>query len=78
MDVIPQRVRLLGERHLCNPFGETRIVEIAEIDRAILPRSTSIIAATLVTVFVTECSGKIVSGVISIMASTSRLPNHLK
>ena len=31
---------------------------------AILPRSTSIIAATLVTVFVTECSGKIVSGVI--------------
>ena len=44
----------------------------------IVPRSTSIIAATLVTVLVSECIGKIASGVMSIPASTSRLPNHLK
>ena len=45
---------------------------------AILPRSTSIIAATLVMVLVTEWIGKIASAVIGVPLSTSRLPKHLK
>ena len=32
MAVIPQRARLLGQRHLRDAFGEAGIVEIAEID----------------------------------------------
>src|SRR6266849_1147946 len=45
---------------------------------AIFPRSTSIIAATLVMVLVTEWIGKIASTVIGVAFSTSRLPKHLK
>src|SRR6266404_9129976 len=46
--------------------------------RAILPRSTSIIAATLVMVLVTEWIGKMASSAIGVPFSTSRLPKHLK
>src|SRR5712675_1358538 len=46
--------------------------------RAIFPRSSSIIAATLVMVLLTEWIGKIVSAVIGVPFSTSRLPKHLK
>src|ERR1035441_5109664 len=45
---------------------------------AILPRSTSIIAATLVIVLVTEWIGKMAFAVIGVPFSTSRLPKHLK
>ena len=45
---------------------------------AILPRSISIIAATLVMVLVTEWIGKIESSVIGIPLSGSRLPKAFK
>ena len=35
MTVIPQRTRLLGQRHPCDPLGKLGIVEIAEIDTVI-------------------------------------------
>src|SRR6266478_4388268 len=131
MAVVPERARLFGQRHLGDPLGEFRIVEVAEIDAVIgglhqplaieaigdaggvqqqildidrpegtrpataapakegiylltgspsasLRRSTSIIAAKLVMVLVTEWIGKMASAVIGVPASTSRLPKHLK